>query len=649
MKILDEMLDADKTVLVSEIKEKYQSFKDERTPHEKIWQQNLAFLLGKHWLKWDSVSNTYSDVTQNNTLLKKRKNSIRLTSNLILPGFRLLHAKLAKIKPILNVVPERSMDERNISAAQVGDVVLKAIWRDLKMQQILQYRDILRLCFGYAFLEPYLNVEKGDVVDEEGVRTGEVDCDVLSPFDVYLPKVELNSGINCLIKAKIRSVDYINQKYDADVKEDMELEVSSVQNQINALMGKSELVKPKGRALLLEYWEEESKSYPDGRLVAIANERLLSNDVIPPEYKGRIGIRKFDFFQVPLSIYTQGCVEQAISPQKEYNYSISNIVEFMKRMTKGKIKVPTGAQMITEYDDENGQILKFNPQGGQGPEQMPLASIPGYVFRDLQRKKIDLQDIIGMHDVSMAKPPKGVKSGKAIFFLQEQDDTQLGPILARDEEELAVVGEMFLDIVEKYYTEPRLLSTVGLNLSYEAKQFLSTWGKDEYDSSDIVMTKGGRRVIVQLGSGLPLSKGARDEYIMNLWNMGIIQDPDQFMKLIDLGEITQEFKSIDILAAETENQEMAKGIIHTVHNYDNHQVHIKVLNDFRKRPSFEKFPAATKNLFETHAKGHQEAFKKELENLKASGVQPPAGGGGGMQPQGGGGKRKPKMPGMGGM
>lgn len=643
---IEKMLEVDKTTLVSEVKEKYQTFKEERTPHEQVWQQNLAFLLGKQWLKWNSVSNTYSDVTQNNTLLKKRKNSVRLVSNLILPGFRLLHAKLAKIKPILNVVPERSMDERNISAAQVGDVVLKALWRDLKMQQILQYRDILRLCFGYAFLEPYLNVEKGDTVDDDGAKTGEVDCDVLSPFDVYLPKVEINSEITCLIKAKIHSVDYINQKYDSEVKEDAELEVSSVQNQINSLLGKSGVSNPKNSALLLEYWETPSKSYPEGRLIAIANEELLSSDVIPPEYKGQIPIRKFDFFQVPLSIYTQGCVEQAISPQKEYNYSISNIVEFMKRMTKGKIKVPIGAQMITEYDDENGQILKYNPQGGASPEQMQLSSIPGYVFMDLQRKKLDLQDIIGMHDVSQSKPPKGVRSGKAIFFLQQQDDTQLGPILARDEEELSIIGEMFLDIVEKYYTEPRLLSTVGLNLSYEAKQFLSTWGKDEYDSGDIAMTKGGRRVIVQLGSGLPLNKGARDEYIMNLWNMGIIQDPDQFMKLVDLGDITQEFKSIDILAAETENQEMAKGIIHTVHNYDNHQVHLKTLNDFRKRPSFEKFPKTVTDLFEAHAKGHQDAFRKELENLKASGVQPPAPGG--RQPSSGGKKKPLKIP-MGGM
>ncbi len=619
---IEQLEQGEKIKIGSELSDKFSDYDADRKPHESIWQQCLAFLMSKQHIKWDEHDQKFTDITKYDTKFRL------LTTNLLLSPFKTVVGKLNSIQPILNVLADESYDERNISGAKLSDIILKILWRDTLMRQKMMQKDIIRLTFGYSFLEPYFDPTKGKQLPDKDKKTGEACVDVLSPFDVWLPNVTANYQIRDCFIGRVRSVDYVRNKYHIEVKPQENLELSSSQNMLSLLLGEKTPKKIKNSVMLLEYFELPTDAYPSGRRVALVDKNPVAISPLPDEYKHNddyfLPIRKFDFFTMPLTIYAQGIIEPAISPQREYNYTTSVIKEHIKKL-KGKVWATS--DLKTEINDVVGQLLKIDPTGTAGTPIGYLSPppIPNHFFQDLARIRQDIQDVMNVHDVSMAKVPSGVKAGKAILALKQSDDEPLSPILQLDEEELAIVGDVLLNIAQNEYKEPRLISKIGLNLSYEARQFLSQTGKNEYTNEDIDCK---RRVTVQLGSGLPFSKVARQEYIASLRQMGVrqLQDDDTFLRMLDLGQISEEFKNLDVLAQETENEEMARGIIAVVHEYDNHQVHLKVLDDFCKRPSFDGFPKDIQNIFITHRHFHQGSLQRQIENAKKQGLIPAEGG-----------------------
>jgi hypothetical protein len=621
---IENLTPAERIGIGSELSDKFSDYESDRAPHEKVWQQCLAFLIGKHWIKWTDKTKTYS-VLVNEEDESGNKLTL-LKSNLLLSPFKTVVGKLNSIQPILNVLPDESYDEANIDSAKLSDIILKAQWRDLLMRQKMLQKDVIRLCFGYSFLEPYFDPTAGkEIPTEEGEEkkmTGESAVNVLSPFDVYLPNVTANYLIRDCFIAHVKSVDYVFEKYGVVVKAQENLELSPNQNLLNFLVGEATPKKIKNSVMLLEYFELPTDAYPKGRRVALVDKTPVGITELPAEYKRGdsyvLPIRKFDYFQIPLTIYAQGIIEPAISPMKAYNYAISVIKEHMQKM-KGKLW--TNQDIETEWNDVIGQTIKgTNAQGGAPAGYISPMALPQHYFSDLARIRQDIQDAMNVHDVSMSKTPTGVKSGKAINSLQRGDDEPLSPILQLDEEELAIVGDVLLNIVQNEYSEERLISTVGLNLSYELRQFMQQRDSNKFTGSKDISNK--RRVTVQLGSGLPLSLVERQNRLMGLRQLGVKQlmDDDTFLKAMGMGQISEEFKNLDIIAQETENQNMAQGIWELVHEFDNHVIHIKVINDFCKRPSFDKFSKETKNMFTTHRFLHTQSLQRQM--IKAQGQMP---------------------------
>lgn len=583
----------DKKEILSEMDNFHTTTKKERELYEKPWYFNLAFFLGHQWIAWNEWTSRIEEP-------KAPSWRVRITANHIAPICNQIIAKLTKNRPLWQVIPATSED-KDINIARMGEKVLQYLARILKHQTKTQEMWLWAVITGSAFKLPYWDAGAKEVIDEENnTHLGEAGIDVLSCFEV-LPELGATSEyLSKVMVTRTRSLDYIREKYP-DTGEEVEDEgvsgKSPVEDKLFDLMKKSAPVyepskKEKedkgGNAIVKEYREIPSKKYPNGRYIITANNVLLNPDDmdLPFDFlikERKLGLIKYDYEKVPGRFWGKGRPEDLIPLQKEYNKTRSQIIEIKNLMAKPKWAVPIGSGIKkTHLTSEPGEVVYYNP-GVPMPQQMQPASLPSYILREPDITRRDMQDVSGIHEVSKAQVPTGVRSGLAIQFLQEQDDTRLGPVITRFEEQEGELGHELLHIVKDNYKEPRLIRIIGKDNKIEAFDFK---GADLGDNLD---------VIVQAGSAFPLNKVAKQQFVLNLWLNKIITEPRQILKMLEFGtfeEIYEDF-AMDEKNAQEENRELEKGNPVQVHYFDNDDIHIYEHMRFSKAnkhsPTIEEF------------------------------------------------------------
>ena len=445
---------------------------------------------------------------------------------------------------------------------------------------------------GTGYFKTYWNPNEGDVIDEEGTRLGEVNVEVVSPFELRKdPTAKKWSQVRWCVEEKLRNVHYVEEKYGVTVDpEDGLISTNLFDSMLLAVNGGIESKPVKDSVRVKEYWEIPSKQHPKGRHITIANGKLLQYEDNP---YGRLPYEPFVHIRVPGRVDGASVIEDLIPLQREYNTVKSQRIMNRNLTFNQRILAPAGA-LINDPTSEPGEILEYNVSKGK-PEIMTPPPEPGYVEADLERTLRDLENVSGIHEVSKGTTPPGVKSGVAIAYLQEQDDTKMGPTIHSIENGLEKWAVFVLSIVEEYYQESRLVKVLGKNNQIEVIEF---------KGADI---KGNRDVMVVAGSALPQSKAARQEFILNLVDRGIIQDPQVILKLLEFGNMEEVYEelAIDVNQAQSENKRWQQGDFSPiVRDFYNHQVHVGEHNKFRKSDDYEQLPPEAQQIIDAHVEEH---------------------------------------------
>jgi len=128
------------------------------------------------------------------------------------------------------------------------------------------------------------------------------------------------------------------------------------------------------------------------------------------------------------------------------------------------------------------------------------------------------------------------------------------------------------------------------------------------------MIDPGISVRVQMGTGLSRSRAARQDQLMNLWQQGLIRDPDLLVKLLDVPVSPLDpSDAFDMRLARNENLDMAKGIPVKPNSWDNHTVHITEHNNYRKTQEFLMLSDKEKSMFEAHVQFHMALQQQDLK------------------------------------
>jgi hypothetical protein len=145
----------------------------------------------------------------------------------------------------------------------------------------------------------------------------------------------------------------------------------------------------------------------------------------------------------------------------------------------------------------------------------------------------------------------------------------------------------------------------------------------------------GMRIRVVRMGGLGRTRAERQDNLLLLWQNGIIKDPDLMAELMDvpIPSFTNA-RANDMRKARAENILMADGKAVVPGSWENHAIHIREHNEYRKTFEFDALGIDAKRRFEFHVERHkalqiQAALELATLQRAAQGIPPGAGAPGG--------------------
>lgn len=564
---------------------KFNTAKKNRQQFEKVWYMNLAFYFGRQYAQWQTTTTNGVPRLYEAPVPPWR---VRLVSNKIRPIVRTELAKVTKEKPQAYVVPS-STDDEDLFAARGAEALFEYFWRVLRLNRMIRRSEFWTIICGTSFIKDWYDP---DTTDSAGIP-GSLSVEPVSPFHLYVPdtqeeELDLQPYI---IHVLAKEPEWVRDNYGKRVSPDSTGSSGVLEQRFMTALGIGN--NPKNSHVAVhEMWVKPCTKFPDGAVITWAGETLLNIIETWPYQHGEYPFTKLD--HIPTGrFYCDSTIPDLVPLQKEYNRTRSQIIEAKNRMSKPQLMAPRGSVDPTKITSEPGLIVFYTP-GYTPPQPLPLQSIPSYVIDELDRCQRDMDDISSQHEVTKGRTPPGVTAATAIAYLQEEDDSKLAYTIASLEEGVERLGRHFLSHVQQFWDAQRTVEIMGNDGQWEQLMF----GKADL--------KGNTDLRIEAGSAQPRSRAAKQAFIMELADKGMIP-PDRALKYLDMAETGRLYEEtmLDSRHAQRENIRMRNGEGVMVNDWDNHEAHMIEHNNFRKRSEFDKLPEEFQALFQQHVDMHK--------------------------------------------
>lgn len=647
------------------VHDQYQAIRNARVLTERQWYMNLAFYFGKQNVAI-LKPHSYGIGTGNQTKLwipPAPYYRARPVINRIRPTIRTEISQLTANRPNASVVPA-SAEDRDMYAAMAGEQIWYNFYSEKNIKALIRRAMWWTCVTGTGFIKTWWDPNEGEMEEQVNPMTGMPEIDpstgqpAMAPVGDVMFKHETPFHVLCpdlreedlesqpfLIHAQTKSPDWVSMHYkealdgspinpaSADARDILE---DSFMN----LIGTQSLDRQRSM-LVMEVWVKPKSvpMFPEGAFFTMVGNKIVQGQQGWPYSHKKYPFAKFDHIQSG-KFYGTSVIEDLIPLQREFNRTRGGIIESKNRMAKPQLIAPRGSVDASKITSEPGQVIQYTP-GFEPPRPLPMQDLPMYVIQELDRILVDWSDISGQHEVTHGQVPPGVTAATAISYLQERDETQLSATFDSLEEGVEKIANMTLTYVHDYWSTKHLVKITGPDGSFDVMAFK---GSDLRNNLDIR---------IEAGSALPVSKAAKQAFIMDLMKMGFIE-PRKGLEVMDMGGINKLYEQIQVdqRQAQRENLRMSKvteetleqfnqqnmqmlqnsidpetgeptafdgnlpPLIVPVNTWDNHALHVEYHNQFRKGQAFEQLPEFVKALFEAHVQEHIWAIGIESETME---------------------------------
>lgn len=464
--------------------------------------------------------------------------------------------RLGRFMPDIEVDPNSSdLDDKK--GARRTRVFLHDLLDKVKYKERLRRKiDRLICMYGSVYMKVTLDPTAGDelvkpVLDEFGKAIGFVDMDgnpgkvsvdVVAAKNIVLPPYVVDiADADWVMENNVRTTDYVLRRYgftvaseavDRDSLKWFRLDTDGTSREDSMAEA---AVKDEDLCIVKEAWIRRCEEFPLGGHVIWCGREVLRATTLDDHYYD-LPYFKAEFIYDDEDPDGDTPYWFMIPMQDALNNIEANIRRHCIMMTKPKWQQHT--ETILQDPDgitnETAQVLKWT--GTVPPGIIQGADLPQTVFAWRDMVLGEMMSLGAAHDIIRPKQPR---SGTAIAYEQEQDDTMLAPTIWS----MGVMHEGALSfaarICSQYYDEPEQFSMRDPR-GRMTHQYFS--GKD---------LNGNFKVRVNMQSGLPSNKIARQQLIVQLKNQQIItaEDAKQFF------EFGQESEAIRAAVASIERAE----------------------------------------------------------------------------------------------
>lgn len=619
---------------LADLEELWRKAKEAREPFTPDWYLNSAFYVGQQWLYWN-----HGRLDRPN-LAKYRET---IVDNRIQPIVLSRAARKVKNRPTFSATPFTGKEE-DVDAARITEKVMEFDWVYLSLQQKLFQVQLFTEIVGAGFWKIYWDSTVGEkqsvLVDQNGqpvmlggrlvkaedigqeglppgtsikeIAQGDVCVDVVSPFHFYPdPLATSMSEIEWGIEEKLRSPDYVKQRYDVDLEPDTDVSAGPMEARMfPSLMFGGGGGTYKG-VRVYEFWAKPSPTYPKGKRCVWAQDTVLAEEDNPFDSMPYV---MFSGIKVPNRFWPTSVTSQLRGPQINLNKIKSQIQENANRI--GNPAIMKSRQANVYYSGLPGEEILYDSTVSDAvPQYLTPPEMPSYVKEQEQRIVDGMTEISGQREVSNATVPTGVTAASAINLLQEADDTRIGPEIQDMEFGLGQAGTKVAKLRAKYNSDERLIRIAGEDGNWDIFAFRGA------------MMGENPTVECQAGSAMPRSKAAKQAAILEVlqlmfqYNLVPSQrDLRTIFKDYEAGALDKVFSGLTATEQQVqrENRLMSLGQAVEINAFDEDQDHIDGHEEHQRTAVYQQYPPPTKALYELHVQAHRERQVQQINAQMAA-------------------------------
>lgn len=639
-KIESFMASKDAIKLAAWVKQEYSKAKQARTQRQQQWYYNMAMFYGQQWVEQTGAQYP-SDLQGRLVMPKKPYYSQRKVINRTRAFVRSELAQFLSAIPNAVAVPATAEDE-DVRAAYAAEQA----WQSISETQKLRYHFSRAMWWttvtGNGFIKTWWDQ---DAIDKVSGQQGVIRYGAVTPFHLFVPDMREQDIDDqpFVINAYVKPVGWC-YKYFGDALKGVNLQPSvSSANQIieegYLNLGNVNTSAPDS-VIVYETWVKPGahKLLPEGGVIISIDDVVVSmtRDGLPYNH-GQYPFTKFE--HIPTSTFYGDSPLVDLNPlQREYNTLRSQIAQAGDRMAKPQLIAQKGSIVPKKITNEPGLVIEYKA-GFAAPQPLQLSPLPQYYVDQQDRVLTDIEDIGGQHDVSRGTAPAGVTAGTAISFLQEADNAFRTPQYQNIEDGYSRIAQQTISNFVQFVDIRRKIKTIGADGSFDT---MLLTGAD---------LKNGTDIRIQQGSSIGVSKAAQDARVMDMFNMGLIDQPLALrllevggaQKILDIMQVAERkaqrenikmkmLKPEEVMMAQQQfemQQEIARQQVAEqgypvdqippmeappiipADDFDIHEKHIEVHNTFRMSQEYESLPQDLKAQFDAHIKMHEQFLQEQ--------------------------------------
>jgi hypothetical protein len=563
---------------------------------EIVWWNNIALVAGDHYATWDPMRALYVDRDPAfDPVTDAKEKKPRMVINHALSVARTELSKLTKSKPITDVIAN-SDDPQDLAATKVGRSALdyaewkfklprlrkQALWWmiqtglgalyvgwDSHDERAGSLSYIVDPATGDPTFSPVRKREIQALVDEGTLDAapevnfplGEVEFKVYSPFQLFPDETALDfEEIRDLITTEVADVDVVKGLYGRAARDigPEQVNLGTMDQRASQTSGWANWRDPGSQQdnacyihtfWLLPQTYRGNKYLEGGKYVRWCQNRIIDSSPGFPFQDGRMPFVFFQHIPQAVSIWPDTVINHIRGPNLEIDKIVSQLVEAKDYMANPMWRVATQQKVKGQIKAAAGSILRYvHVPNVPPPEPIQGLEMPQQVESLLAGLREQIMEISGQSEVAHGNVPTGVRSGVAVAYLQEEDDTKIAPTIENMEFAIALEGSLTLERFSQFYVVERIIQFYRPDGRFDAMKFKGANLKDN------------TQVICQAGSAMPRSKAAKQQYTLELVSLGILTDPEQIEEQLDIGSGAPSVKDMNVHQAIRENNIMLHGL-----------------------------------------------------------------------------------------
>lgn len=372
-------------------------------------------------------------------------------------------SRMLEERPNVKAMPNEASGW-DIAVAEVANAVIEYVWNEQNIDDKLYDACVLAQAHGSVYMfvswDPsagkpgpaYLEQDElGNIVEVEGQPQGDVDVEAVSIFDLYTDGApEIEDSLWCYRRRYVDAYIARAMLRASGAPEDC---VPTEQAYISPTFGERYGVE------VIELYHRPSPRIPQGLFACIVDNRVVDAMTYPYAH-GELPAARWKINNVRGSQFGTTHISDGIPSQRAIN-RITETIEDLTDKTGDGVRL-LAVKEISEAWEAGSNVMEVGApelvQGGAKWLEPP--SPPPLLFSQLEQKKTELHDVVGLSEMLVGRTDTGV-SGKAVAYLNKLDGQAMAGAARSRDRMLKRMTTLILRTMQQFCVDERVARVVG--------------------------------------------------------------------------------------------------------------------------------------------------------------------------------------------